>query len=217
MIVIKDTKTVRNDEVILEALGVADFQPSEDMNLEEVFQPKDDSVNIACFEDYTIICDDFRYTDLFFSDILCDEEEALVSMFPHATILSICSMGNLNFKGYAVIQNGEKSRYKTSDEMDFYEAEKGNITKNELSIFENSDFDFVSKMLKEIMGLDLEDEASSPLFSDYLFKKYRPNPIVEEQDDEEDYDDDEDSEEGEEEVKANAQSDSEKTWWQFWK
>lgn len=211
MIVIKNNDNVRNDNAILEALKASEFQLSEEANLEEVFQPKDDSINIAFFGDYILICDDFRFTDLFFSDVLCDEEEALINIFPNSDILSICSMGNLDFKGYALIKKGQKSHYKTSDVMDFYEAVKGNITKEELMIFENTDFQFASKMIHQTLGLDLEAPTHEALFKDYLFKKYIPTQLVD--DDEEDLEDEDESED----VQPNAQSDSEKTWWQFWK
>lgn len=213
MIVIKNRDNVQSETPILEALGLTHFSYAEEANLDEVYQPKDNSVSIAFFKDYIIICDDFRFTDLFFTHDASDEEESLVEIFPTSDILSVCFMGNIDFKGYAIIKKGEKIRFKTTDDSSVIIAAQKKVDKEqkeELAIFEYPDFEFMAKMVLHATGLDLESDDAHVLYDNYTFKKYIP---VSSENFEEEEDDDDDSEN----VEAEAKSDSGKPWWQFWK
>ena len=215
MIVIKNTDEIQDENQILEALDLSHFKYSEEVNMNEVFHPRDNSVSIGFHDDFIIICDDFRFTDLFFTQSTSDVEEALIELFPTSNILSICYMSNIDFKGYAVIKNGEKVRFKTNEESDNEDTSQnmmGDIPKEELMIFEDKDFEFISQMVNKVLGLDLESDEANVLYDDYIFKKYIP---VQSQNDNDDFD--EEFEDDSDDIQPNAKSDSAKPWWQFWK
>jgi hypothetical protein len=211
IIVIKNKDNVHSEIPIFEALGLTSFSYSEEANLDEVYQPKDNSVSIAFFKDYIIICDDFRFTDLFFTHEASEEEESLLELFPNSDMLSVCFMGNIDFKGYAIIKKGHKIRFKTTDDSSGIIAVQKKMDdeqKEELAIFEYPDFEFMTKIVLHSTGLDLESDDAHVLYDNYTFKKYIP--VSSEDFDEEDEDDADN-------VEAEAKSDSGKPWWQFWK
>lgn len=141
LIIIENRNDHSDEKSILKALGKEEFEFSSETTLEECINPGDNSINIGFFNGNIIIADDYQVTNNSLekaNDLsLTNEEKKLVAEFPNAEIIMVACHSAVNYHGYSLIQNGQKTRLKTIIAGE-PAKEFGERTVEEKKIYENS-------------------------------------------------------------------------------
>ncbi|EDP95328.1 hypothetical protein U8527_16020 [Kordia algicida OT-1] len=202
MVLIENRYGFNDETALLKALGKANYEFDKEVLFEECLYPNDESINIGYHNNTLIICDDYQITQhaIELSDglNLSPPETALVSIFPHAEILSVSCHSVSNFHGYALIRRGLKTRLKMA--VDGECIAHGEPFQEELEIYKNSyeedgirywkdenypdePFtedaymeDFTFGVAKRLLGVNLDTVEGFELMQHVKFKKYKdPN------------------------------------------
>ncbi|QHI36065.1 hypothetical protein IMCC3317_14180 [Kordia antarctica] len=207
MILIENRYDFKDDSALLKAIEKANYEFDSEVSLEESLYPNDASINIGYYNNTIIICDDYQLTGntIERSDRLnlTAEETALVSMFPHAEILSVACQSVVNFHGYSLIKRGLKTRLKIAVDGEiiehgepFEEEQKiyaSSFTKNGNRYWKDENYpedepytedslmeDFTFGVAKRHLGVLLDSEEGEELLEKVVLRKYKnPNATPE--------------------------------------
>jgi hypothetical protein len=191
-IIIDNVDNIQDDATILEKLGLTDFLKTGATTFHKSNGPLDNSINIGFYQNFIIINDDFRFTESFFNDKESDIELKFRELFPKSKILNACYLSVNYFQGYILIENGKRLRGQTNEEeygfSENFKAlrEFGVISEKEKAIFNLSDEEFISEIIKHIMGIEIYDKDEA--INDVVFNKYQNEDEEYEEDDWEDDD-----------------------------
>lgn len=164
--------------------------------LETAIMPDDNDFYLGEYKGNTIICD-YGLPFEFYSDDISDIESKLIQHFPNSTIIAITLMSTVNHYGFAIIENGEKTRVKVGDYENPVALEIGQITKEEIELQKNSEIDgggnrmfkyedddemypedtvgeeYVFEVSKRIFGFELNGSESDELLFETKLEKYK--------------------------------------------
>ena len=153
MVLIENRYGFNDETALLKAIGKANYEFDKEVSFEECLYPNDESINIGYYNNTLIICDDYQITqqtiELSNGLNLMPQETALVSLFPHAEILSVACHSVSNFHGYALIRRGLKTRVKMA--VDGECIAHGEPFQEELEIYKNSYLNEISYILSSLI------------------------------------------------------------------
>lgn len=191
MLIIQNPNDFKDEQAILKAFGMGDYEYSEDTTLEECIYPRDESVNIGYYNGCIIICDDFQLSGKFIMDEVSPEEEALIKIFPNSEILTVSCVSTTNFHGYSLIKNGKQVRSKALSADDGFYVNIGTPIEEEQAIYAQSHNkqgkpywlddeltedqmmeDFTFGVAKRLLGVRIDENQGDTLMFETTFKKY---------------------------------------------
>ena len=199
LIIIENIENYSNETELLKSLGFENIDQKENTTFDEILNPKDRQIGIGYYNGNLIICDGYLLTTKSLDESenlnLADYEKSLVKIFPKSEIVTVSCVSAVNFHGYSLIQNGEKIRLKyVAEEM---KHEFGNLFEEEIEIYRNSyeedgkllwkdendedNFftedqlmeDFIFKVAKRRLGVQIDMEDGEKLLNDVAFKVYK--------------------------------------------
>ena len=200
MIIIESPTNFEDDNSILKAIGKEHYKFKEKVPFWDCLYPRDKSMNIGRFNGNIIICEDYQVTvnslDKAKDFNLTIEEQKLSKLFPNSEIVIIACHSVVNYHGYSLIQNGNKTRLKTISAdtpkiefgrrtieeetiyKDSYQIDGKNYWKNEID--EGEDFSedqlmetFVFGFAKRRLRILLHHIEAEEVLDKVIFKKYK--------------------------------------------
>lgn len=200
MIIIENPQNLSDERAILRALGKEEFDPAEEVTLDDALHPNDKSICIGFHQGNILITDDYQITTTSLernkSLELTSEERGLVDLFPHSEILLVACHSVVSYHGYALIKNGRKVRLKTisaddplieagerlPEEKDIYATASQREGRNYWKNPEEPGAEFTEDQLmeeftfgivKRRLGVRLDQEEGWELVDTLPMKKYR--------------------------------------------
>lgn len=120
LILIQNPDNFSDDRLLLDTLGMGNYNYVEDTCFDECMYPRDGSINIGYYNNCIVIADDWQLIDKFISEKMHPVEEALMKLFPESEIVSITCHSVVNSHGYALLKDGKKLRAKALDYEKLY-------------------------------------------------------------------------------------------------
>jgi hypothetical protein len=196
MIIIQNPDNSSNEKLLLEKLGLGNYEYIGDTQLDECIAPLDKSINIGYYNGCIIICDGFSVIDSFINDLTTYKERQIIKLFPKSEILAVACISTTNAHGYALIQSGIKTRLKMLDADNGFMYNSGYIFEEEEVIYNRSKLindqyvwefeelpgdtfmehqmleEFTFGVSKRLLGVKLDHDDGNELLFQIPFRKY---------------------------------------------